>query len=655
MTELSMRATSLSRPFLILLAVAFSLVVIVAVRLTYVFGAFSEQGAKLTRNIRATSLLNQKLRDEVLEQVRLVREQLDSLSPSFPDKFTAADDSISKLQIEYLKLDIGEQERMAVEKMSFLHSELGVEGFHVFEFVRSGRRADAKIQLARIEQLEEQIQGTFEELYDLQMQKLQAVQDQLNRSVSAAFLTISGLAASLLFTLGIFIALLRRRVLSPLISIHRAANKVTEGDFSARASVGQLDEIGDVARAFNFMAESLAQSYADLERRVEERTRQVRELQQEVVQAAKMSAVGQMISGVAHELNNPLTVIMGYTELSTARLCANGGDPEQIKLAEELHFQADRCRKIVANLLQFARKVHPECEPIWINELIEKIIQLREYEFQTRNVSVLREYDPANPEVCADKNKLQQVLINLTSNAYDAIREADRPGHIWVRTKSANDSVIIEISDDGTGICEPDRVFEPFYTTKEVGKGTGLGLSVCYSVIKEHSGQIIAQNWERGARFTVTLPVGRHEESIQTPTPNEQHAVSRKRYRALVVDDELPIVKLQSSFLSSIGIEASGVNSGEAAISFLKDSEVDIVISDIRMPGPVDGLGLYKWIEQNREALASRFVFVTGDSIGLRTEELLQDRAIPHLEKPFSLKEYSRVVRAILEDDRKGV
>lgn len=646
-----MRAT-LSRPFLILLAAAFSLVVIFAVRLTYVFGEFSEQGASLTKNIRATSLLNQKLRDGVIEQVGLVGEQLDSLSASFPEKFAAANDSINKIQIEYLKLDIGQPERLAVEKIRFLHSELGVQGFHVFELLRSSRRAEAKIQLAGIERLEEQIQITFEELYDLQTQKLQAVQNQLNRSVSAAFLTISGLAAFFLLILAMFIALLRGRVLSPVRSIRRAANRVTEGDFSARASIGQLDEVGEVARAFNFMAESLAQSYADLERKVEERTRQVQDLQQEVVQAAKMSAVGQMISGVAHELNNPLTVIMGYTELSKTKLSANGGDPEQIKLAEELHFQADRCRKIVANLLQFARKVTPEFEPIWINGLIEKILQLREYEFHTRNVSVVREYDSANPVLRADRNKLQQVLLNLTNNAYDAIRDTDRAGNIWVRTKAVDDKVTIEISDNGTGIRAPDRVFEPFYTTKEVGRGTGLGLSVCYGIIKEHEGQITAENWERGARFTVTLPVGRCEESGQCASKTEQQAVLRKRYRALVVDDELSIVNLQSSFLSSIGIEASGVNSGEAAISFLQDSEVDIVISDIRMPGTVDGLRLYKWIEQNREALADRFVFVTGDSIGLSTGELLQEHSIPHIEKPFNFKEYSRIVRAILEDKK---
>jgi signal transduction histidine kinase/CheY-like chemotaxis protein len=651
-----MRATSLSKPFLLLLGVAFSLVVTFAVLVTHVFSTFSDRGAALTRNIRSTSFLNQQLRNGLIGQVELVRQQIEALDESFPARFITADNRISEIQIKYLKLDIGEAERLTVEKIKFLYSELAVEGFHVFELRRSGNTSQAKARLSIIEDLEKQIQRRFEELNGLQMDKLEAVQNQLNRSFSVAFPAIYGLAGGLVVALMLFLALLRRRVFAPVGSIHQAANRVRDGDFSARASVHRLDEIGAVGQGFNFMAESLARSYADLESKVEERTRQVQQLQENMIQSAKMSAVGQMISGVAHELNNPLTVIMGYTELTKIRLSRNGGDPEQLKLAEELHFQADRCRKIVANLLQFARKVTPECEPIWINELIEKVLQLREYEFYTRNVNLVREYDASNPMLNADRNKLQQVLLNLINNAYDAIRDTGMEGTIFVRTKALDETVVFEILDTGTGITELDRVFEPFYTTKEIGSGTGLGLSVCYGIVKEHQGDITAENWERGARFAVTLPVGRDKDSSRSAAPKvEAHEALRKGYRALVVDDEPPIVDLQTSFLSSIGIEVLGVSSGAEAISLLQSTDVDLVISDIRMPGAVDGIQLYEWIVENRNDLRNRFVFVTGDSVGLGTGELLNQGSIPYVEKPFSFDDYARIVRQLLDDSKKSI
>jgi signal transduction histidine kinase/ActR/RegA family two-component response regulator len=645
------RFTSVSRPFVLLLGIAFSLVVTFSIRLTYMYRGLAERGTELTKNIRATSSLNQQLRNGISEQVSLVRQQFDSFDASFPEEFIEADDAIGQKQIEYLRLDIGKQERLTVEKIRSLHSELGVEGFHVFEFQRSGNSAQAKAQMEGVESLQKRIQEGFEELHNVQMEKLQSIHRELDSSVSSAFLNIYGLTGSLILALALFMALLRRRVVAPVKSIHRAANRVRDGDFSARVSVHQADEVGEVANAFNFMAESLAQNYADLEHKVDERTREVQQLQQKVVQAAKMSAVGQMISGVAHELNNPLTVIMGYAELNKAKLSAKRGDVEQIKLFDELLFQADRCRKIVANLLQFARKVEPEFEFIWINELIEKVLQLREYEFNTRNVNLVREYDPGNPVLSADKNKLQQVLLNLTNNAYDAIRETDRAGIVWIRTRTLDDRVIIEITDNGTGIDAPNRVFEPFYTTKDVGKGTGLGLSVCYGIVEEHQGEIKAENWEHGARFTVSLPVGKRKDSNSAST-TETQAPPAGGYRALIVDDERPIVELQKSFLKSIDVEAFGVNSGEEAIRFLESTDVDVVLSDIRMPGSIDGLHLFKWIEQNRKHLTDRFIFLTGDSVGLSSGELLSPKSIPHVAKPFNLDEYSRVLKQVLENKK---
>jgi two-component system NtrC family sensor kinase len=339
---------------------------------------------------------------------------------------------------------------------------------------------------------------------------------------------------------------------------------------------------------------------------------------------------------------------MGHTELAKKRLLASGGDAREIELMGTLYEHGDRCRKIVANLLQFARQEKPRLVAVKLNDLVEQALQLREYELKTRNVELIREYDPANPIFCADPNKIVQVVLNLLNNANDAIREAGRPGKIWIRTASARDQVRLEFLDNGSGLREPERVFDPFYTTKEVGQGTGLGLSVCYGIIEEHEGAIRAENWEHGARFIITLPVG-DPAALAEPSEKKDDAceVGRK-YEVLVVDDEKPLVDLQISFLADIGVEADGVKSGADAILFLQAHQVDLVISDVRMPGTVDGIQLYQWVERNRPELLNRFLFVSGDMIGMNISDFFLKCTARRIQKPFDWDDYSRLVRQML-------
>lgn len=601
------------------------------------------------QNLRTTSLLSQELRSNVAEQINLLNRQFDFVDNSFPEQIRSLNYSLGQRQIEYLKLDIGEKERLTVERIRSLQAELATVSFQIFELLRSNNRKDAAIRLHALVDQQKEIDETFEELYWLQMNKLQSMHNQLDKSVFEAFFAAYSLTGGLIIVLCTFMFLFRKRVLKPLKSIYRATDKIRQGSFSARAPVDRVDEIGQLAQGFNFMAESLAESYASLEHRVEERTRQVKELQQQFVQAAKMSAVGQLISGVAHELNNPLTVIMGFTSLAEMELSTSGGEPRQIQLMRDLQFQADRCRKIVANLLQFARQVEPDFQLCRINELIEQILRLREYEFSTRNIKIVREYDAINPHLYADSNKLQQIVLNLLNNAYDAIRETGRGGTIWVRTKSLGESVLFEFLDNGTGISEPNRIFDPFYTTKEVGEGTGLGLSVCYGLVQEHRGNIKAENWSQGARFTVVLPIGTSKETLKPEAKMEERQIPEVKCHALIVDDEKMIISLQSYFLASMGIESTGVNTGEEAIKFLEENSAEIIISDVRMPGAVDGIRLYDWVVKNRTDLRDRFIFVTGDSIGLDTGQLFNDISVPRLVKPFKLQDYCHVIRRVLE------
>jgi two-component system, NtrC family, sensor kinase len=639
------RTVPVSKLFLILLATTFLIVVLSSIFFTYNFAEFSAEGSRRSQNLQETAILNLELRQLLNEQIRCVYQQLEKVETDFPERFSQINFELGEKQTRYLKLHLGVEERLTVERIKELQAELGLEALRIYNDLRTEDRDAAVLRLAKLKNLENKINTEFLSLNQLETDKLSVVQDQLAVTASNTHRAIYGLAAYLLTSLLVFTILLRRRVLQPLKQILMATNRVRQGDFSARAPETQADELGELSRSFNFMAASLAESYAGLEKKVAERTLQLEQLQQQLVQSEKMSAVGRMLSGVAHELNNPLAIILGKIELAKRRLLASRNNHEQLRMMEDLHEQGERCKKIVANLLQFARQGKPRLETVRLNDVIEQALQLREHELMFRNVTIMREFDVTNPKVCVDPNKIVQVVLNLLNNADDAINEARRPGTIRVKTAIAGDNVRIEIIDSGTGLREPERVFDPFYTTKEVGQGTGLGLSVCYGIIEEHKGSIRAENSEAGAHFTISLPIGDIQAEPEIEEEPEDEPATVERQRGLVVDDEVPLVNLQIDFLSDIGVDAVGVNSGQEAIDYLKSNEVDVVISDVRMPGAVDGIQLYQWINSNRPALSERFIFVSGDMIGMKCGEFFLNSTARRIQKPFLWDEYSNLVK----------
>lgn len=643
-----MRSAPISKLFLVLLAITFLLVVLFSVRFTYRFAQFSAEASTHAQSLQETSELNLRLRDKLNEQINLVYQQFENVDPNFLVRFSEINFELGEQQTLYLKLPIGPQERLTVEQIKSFQSELALQGLQIHHQLESDARTNAVRRLREMKTIENKISNEFATLNSLQTNKLRSVQDKLNEAVRTTNRAIYLLATYLLIALLAFTMLLRRRVLQPLGSLLEATNRIRQGDFSARAPVQRHDELGQLAHGFNFMAASLAESYAGLELKVEERTKQLQDLQQQLIQAAKMSAVGRMLSGMAHELNNPLAVIMGNTELAKRRLVAAGGNARDIKFMENLHEQGDRCRRIVANLLQFARQEPPSLEAIRLNDVVEQALQLREYELKTRNIELIREFDPANTVFCADPNKIVQVVLNLLNNAHDAIRESERAGTIWVRTATQAGQVRLEFSDNGTGLREPERVFDPFYTTKEVGQGTGLGLSVCYGIVEEHFGSIRAENWEQGARFTILLPVGQATALRQAKIQREEPMQPPHKFVALVVDDEKPLVGMQTAFLADMGVEAAGVCSGAEAIDYLLSHQVDLVISDVRMPGAVDGIKLYEWVGLNRPNLLKRFLFVSGDMIGMNDGDFFLKSTALRIQKPFVWDDYTRLVQQML-------
>jgi two-component system NtrC family sensor kinase len=229
-------------------------------------------------------------------------------------------------------------------------------------------------------------------------------------------------------------------------------------------------------------------------------------LRSKLVHAEKMAAVGQLVSGVAHEVNNPLTAILGFTDL----LMENPELPESARRDLRVILQeAQRTKQIVQNLLSFARQMPPRRQPIQLNSILQRTVQLRSYDFISHGIQVVERLDESLPEIVGDSHQLQQVFLNIINNAYDAVRECGHPARIEIMSARTSGYVEVSFRDNGTGIADPDRIFDPFFTTKDVGKGTGLGLSICYGIVREHGGEILCHNNldSEGATFTVRLPV----------------------------------------------------------------------------------------------------------------------------------------------------
>jgi two-component system, NtrC family, sensor kinase len=228
-------------------------------------------------------------------------------------------------------------------------------------------------------------------------------------------------------------------------------------------------------------------------------------LQAKLMHTEKMAAVGQLVSGVAHEVNNPLTAILGFADL----LMENPAVPAVAKKDLRVILQeAQRTKQIVQNLLSFARQMPPQRRPLQINAILARTIQLRAYDLSSHGIDIVEHFHSNLPEVVGDSHQLQQVFLNIINNAYDAVRETGRPARIEIMTSSSGGFAEVSFRDNGQGILHPERIFDPFFTTKEVGKGTGLGLSICYGILREHAGEIFCHNNEDGpgATFIVRLP-----------------------------------------------------------------------------------------------------------------------------------------------------
>jgi len=367
--------------------------------------------------------------------------------------------------------------------------------------------------------------------------------------------------------------------------------------------------------------------------------------QEKLLQSEKMSAVGQLISGVAHELNNPLTAILGYTQLLESEKL----EPRIEEFIQKLRKQAQRTQRIVQNLLSFARQHKPQRVHVDLRSVIEDTIALRDYDLKVNNIGVERDFEAVLPSVVADPHQLEQVYLNIINNAADAMMEGGRGGRLRVSIATENGSVVTSFHDSGPGIYDPKHVFDPFYTTKRVGKGTGLGLSICYGIVKEHGGEISAQNHPAGgALLQVRLPVAAGEK----PVTERERIVARRESRlegnVLLVNDEEAVLDFEREVLSAAGLQVVTVSSGAEAVESLKNEDFDILLLDSKIPGTWSSEQVFQWLQQNRPELVPRTVFVLSDVSDLGVRAFVDSTKTFCLVKPFEVPDLLAVVRRAL-------
>ncbi len=372
-----------------------------------------------------------------------------------------------------------------------------------------------------------------------------------------------------------------------------------------------------------------------------------------LLQTEKMAALGRLVSGIAHELNNPLTTIMGYAQL----LLGHGLSPDQLAEARSVYQEAERARRIVKNLLYFARETQPERTRVELNEVVERALALRSYELRLENIAVVCELAADLPSTMADPFQLQQVVLNLLVNAEQALLEARGKGQVQIRTScidaEGGKRLRLEMADDGPGIPKEikSRIFDPFFTTKPPGVGTGLGLSIVYGIIHQHGGEVGFESLPgAGAKFTIEIPVVSIVASESAGAPAAAEAPDTLPLRVLVVEDEPTVAQLLVDILAEEGHEAEATVDSQDGLTRLSRKTYDVVICDLRMPR-LDGRAFYQALVRTGSPARKRILFITGDTIARSTQEFLESTGMPHLTKPFLVEEVKLAVRRLVESD----
>lgn len=634
---------------------------VTAIALSVVLYLGARQQAALAASTAAV-IKEQRIADDiirgVMRQLAVVSVSTARRDSSLQLKFSDAGADVYDGLRQYLFLSLSIPERLLIERVKEEHQRLEVSAERAMRLLQSNDSSTVSVReeavghaLSLLSALDEFLRTREQAVAALLLEQTRSLRYV---SVGAALLVAGFAAGGTLLTA----RFLQRRVAAPLAALRAATEQIGRGNLDVRVPVRYDDEFRSLAHGFNKMSSNLAQTRADLERRnasLSEALQQVRTAQNELVQSEKLGAIGRMTAGLAHELNNPLATVLGYSEVLAAVLQDHPDTPAaelQTAYVEPILQEARRSRLLVRSLLQFARRSDADVGPVALRDALQVALELRRFAFTQSNVTLDTSEVP-DVTVVAERQRLQAVFLNLMNNALDVMAERGH-GSLTVRATTTSERVQLLFDDDGPGLAAPDRVFEAFYTTKGVGEGTGLGLALVARFMKSFGGSISAENRSTGgARFVLTFARSSEPEDAGAPDGSQhQHAGLQvreavRRQQVLVVEDEAPLQRLHRSLLARLDVDVQVAHSVPAAKELLSSTPFDVIISDVRMPGE-SGIDFYRWISEAHPSLTARFLFVTGDAEAPELIEVALGRSDALLRKPFDAREYLARVGQLL-------
>lgn len=574
---------------------------------------------------------------------------------SMRDFRTAGDLAYGQIRL-YLFRVLSPEQRLQLEAVKEQQERLEVAATEAFGLFGRGHEAEAVASADRMVMHGLALQTALDEFLAMRERDLLALRERQASTFQHLYVGAGAFALLLLLGSLCLAHLLNRRISAPLAELLEATARIGTGDLRARVKTSHDDEFVTVADSFNRMAERLADTKLDLEdrnTRLLAAMESLRTMQNEIIQAEKLSAMGRMMAGLAHELNNPLASVLGHAEMLGAHL----DGPEQLdrgairrECLQPILGEAIRARALVRDFLQLARTPDEGLRSVRLRDALDVVVRLRAYAFEQAGLR-LQIDGGAEAWVRGRSQRLEQAFLNIANNALDAMKH-QAGGTLSIRVQVGPESTVITFEDDGPGFDNLDRVLEPFFTTKAVGEGTGLGLALVRQFMEEFGGGVqVANRPEGGARVVLSLRTTEPEPVAFEcePEPEEPKRDSDiSRARILIVEDEESLRVLQERFLSRLGAHVIAVAGVEEAQRIVRETELDLIVSDVRLPGGQSGIDLYRWVAAEQPHLRKRFLFVTGDVADPELARLIDLDADRVLHKPFLRTEYLERVTSLL-------